>query len=146
MLMHFHALFFSFLLSWASVLVCFCLFSVEFLLWHPKSLPLLRIPSHIVVLLLLLLILLGIGSMTQNPKRILRRSFMTGLFIWNGKLFYLIFQALLFPMHLAHRVRNLSERNLLDVPAYLYRSSTPTYMLLMPLFLSLLQYSEEHIL
>ena len=145
MLMHSHALFFSFLLYWACVLVCFCLFSIVFLLWHPKSLFLLRIWSHVVVFLLFLFPL-EIGFAIQNPKRILRKTFVTGRFIRNARLFYLIFQTHHYPMHLVLEVGSLSTRNPLDVPACLYKSSSPTYTLSIPLFLSLLWYSEEHVL
>ena len=144
MLMHSHALFFSFLLYWACVLVCFCLFSIVSLLWHPKSLFLLRIQSHIMVFLLFLFPL-EICSVIQNPKRILRKNFVTGQFIRNASLFCLIFQTHHYPVCLILEVRSLSTRNPLDVPACLYRSSIPTYMLLIPLFLTLLRYSKEHI-
>lgn len=122
---------------------------LSFWLWHPKSLFLPRTRSLVVVLLLLLLLfplfLVEIGSMIQNPKRILRRTLMTGWFTCNAMSFYLIFQTLLYPKHLALGVANLFVRNPRGVPACLYRSSTPTYMLLIPLFLSLLRYSEEHV-
>lgn len=151
MLMHYHVLLFSFLsfpkhLFW--LCVCVCVFSLVSWLWHLKSLSLLRIQSHVVVLLLpsLLLLLLEKGSVIQIPKRVLRKTFLTGLFIRNAKLFCLIFQTHLYPVHLALGVRNLYARNPLDVLAYLYRKSTPTNTLSISLFLSLLWYSEEHVL
>ena len=52
----------------------------------------------------------------------------------------------LLPMRLALGVGNLFVRNPRGVPACLYRSSTPKYTLLIPLFLSLLWYLEEHVL
>jgi len=51
-----------------------------------------------VVLPLLLLSILKTGSVIQYLKRILRRIFVTGRFIQNGKLFCLIFQTLLYLM------------------------------------------------
>ena len=63
---------------------------------------------------------------------------MIGRFIGNALLFYVIFQTLFYLVHLALGVGNLFVRNPLDVPACLYRSSTPTYTLLIPLFPSLL--------
>lgn len=139
--------FFRFL-SISSGCVCVCVFSLVSWLWHLKSLSLLRIQSHVVVLLLpsLLLLLLEKGSVIQIPKRVLRKTFLTGLFIRNAKLFCLIFQTHLYPVHLALGVRNLYARNPLDVLAYLYRKSTPTNTLSISLFLSLLWYSEEHVL
>ena len=94
---------------------------------------------------LLLLFPLEIGSIIQNPKRILRRTFVTRQFIQNTKSFCLIFQTHLFPVHLTLEVGNLFTGNPLGVLACLYRSSTLTYMPSIPLSLSLLRYSKEHV-
>ena len=94
---------------------------------------------------LLLLLPLEIGSIIQNPKRILRRTFVTRQFIQNAKSFCLIFQTYRFLVRLTLGVGNLSTRNPLGVLACLYRSSTPTRTPSIPLSLSLLQYFEEHI-
>ena len=141
--MHWSFLFFP---SWASLPIVFSFtLSLSFLLWHPRN-PFLRRNWYLVMVLpLLFLFLLEIGSVIQNPKRILRRISTLGWFTWNTKSFYLTFQTLLYPMRLALEVGNLSTRNPLDVLACLYRSFTPTYMSLIPLFLSLLRYFEEHI-
>ena len=103
--------------------------------------------SHCVVLLLLLFLLLfEIGFVIQNPKRILMRTSITRQFIQNTKLSCLISQTHLYSVYLALEVRNHSVRNLSNVQACLYKSSTPTYMRSIPLFLSLLRYSKEHVL
>ena len=51
----------------------------------------------------------------------------------------------LLPMRLALEVGNLFAKNPLGVPTCLYRNSTPTYTLSIPLFSSLLHYSKEHL-
>ena len=147
MLMHSHASFLSFFIIPSACSGVFLFFSLIFLLYHPRNLSLQGTWYLVMVLLLLfLLLLLEIGSVIRNSKRILRRTFVTRWFTRNATSFCLIFQTLLYLMHLALGVRNLCMRNLLDVLAFLYRSSTPTYMLSIPLFPSLLWYSEEHVL
>ena len=84
MLMHFHALHFSFSLSEASsLLCCFSSFSspLVFLLWHLRNLHLRRTRSLIVVLHLLFLfplLLIKFGSVIWTPKRISLRTYVTG--------------------------------------------------------------------
>ena len=110
-------------------------FSLSFRLWHLRN-PFLRRTWYLVVVLyLLLLFLLEIGSVIRNPKKILRRTFVTKRFFWNSKSFYLIFQTHLFPVHLALWVGNFFARNPLGVLVCLYRSSSPTYTLSILLFL-----------
>ena len=102
MLMHFHALHFSFSLSWASsLLCCFSSFSslLVFWLWHPRNLHLWITRSLIVVLHLLLLfplLLIEFDFVMWTPKRILLRTSVTRRFIQNAKSFCLIFQTLFF--------------------------------------------------
>ena len=119
-----------FFLSLASFLACLLFsLSLSFRLWHTRN-PFLRRTRYLVVVLpLLLLSILETGSVIQNLKRILRRIFVTNRFIRNGKLLCPIFQTLFYLMCLAVGVGNLSVRNPLNVPACLYRSSTPKYML-----------------
>ena len=147
MLMHSHASFLSFFILSSACSGVFIFFSLIFLLYHPRNLSLLGTWYLIMVLLLLfLLLMLEIGSVIRNSKRILRRTFVTGWFTRNATSFCLIFQTHHYPMHLVLEVGSLSTRNPLDVPACLYRSSSPTYTLSIPLLLSLLRYSEEHVL
>ena len=80
-----------------------------------------------------------------NSQRISLRTFVTKRFIQNTKSFYLTFQTHLFPICLALEVGDLYVRNPRDVPVCSFMSFTPTYMLLIPLFPSLLCYSGEHI-
>ena len=139
------ALFFSFIPKHLFLLHLYVCSFLSFLLWHPRN-PFLRRTRYLVVVLpLLLLSILETGSVIQNLKRILRRIFVTNWFIRNGKLLCPIFQTLLYSMCLAVGVGNLSVRNPLNVPACLYRSSTPKYMLSITLSLSLLWYIKEHI-
>ena len=130
--------------------VCLAIFLfLSFLTMAPKkSIPSKNPISHCVVLLLLLLLLLlfEIGFVIQNPKRILMRTSITRRFIRNARLSCLISQTHLYPVCLALEVRNHSVRNLSNVQACLYKSSTPTYIRSIPLFLSLLRYSKEHVL
>ena len=134
-------------------LFCFS-FLLKLLTMHPKSMFLPRTPSLVMVLLLLLLLLLllfplfllEIGPMIQNPKRILMRTLVMRRFTLNAMSFCLIFQTFLYIERLALGIGNLFVRNPRGAPACLYRSSTPTYTLLIPLFLSLIQYSEGHVL
>ena len=129
--------------------VCLAIFLfLSFLTMAPKkSIPSKNPISHCVVLLLLLFLLLfEIGFVIQNPKRILMRTSITRWFIRNARLSCLISETHLYPVCLALEVRNHSVRNLSNVQTCLYKSSTPTYMRLIPLFLSLLRYSKEHIL
>ena len=113
----------------------------------PSKNPITRHGSSSFLLLLLLfpLFVLEIGPMIQNPKRILMRTLMIGRFTRNTMSFHLIFQTLLYPEHLPLRVRNLFVRNPRGVLTCLYRNSTSTYTLSIPMFLNLLQYSKEHI-
>ena len=73
------------------------------------------------------------------------RTLVTGRSTQNAMSFCLIFQTLLHQERLALGVENLFVRNPRGVLAFLYRSSTPTYKLSIPLFFSLLRYSKEYV-
>ena len=134
----------------SSECVCFFFFLYfypqYFLLWHRRSKSLfhLRILS-LDMLLLHLLFLLIHSSVTQNPKRILNRTFLIRRFMLNAQSSYLIFQILCYPDCLDHVVKNFFVKNLLAVLVCLYGSSTPTYTISIPLFLISLLYFEVHV-
>ena len=152
MFMHCHALLILFLFLepfFLSTVFSVFLFSLDFGLWHPKSLFRPRTQLLVIVLLLLLLLLslflIKSSSVMRIPKRIPLRTFMTRQFIRNAKSFCLTFQTLLFPVHLAHGVGNLYMRNPWGVTVCSYMSSTPTCMPSIPLFLSWLWYSVKYV-
>ena len=143
----------SFFSSFMCLIFCcvslFLSFSLDLVtfLWHLKSRFRPRTRSLVVVLLLLLLLLLLIesGFVMRIPKKISLRNFMTERFIQNARSFGLIFQTLLFPVHLALEVGIIFVRNPRVVLVCSYKSSTPKCMPSIPLFLSLLRYSKEYV-
>ena len=135
MFMHSHALFFFFFSIPRHLFyyISFLLLSlVVSLIWHLRSL-FLEEPD------------ISSWFYDSNPKRILMGTSVTRWFTQNVMSLFFIFKTLLYPVCLALEVGNLYVRNPRGVLACLYRSSTPTYMLLIPLFLSLLRYLEEHV-
>ena len=80
-------------------------------------------------------------EMTQDD---FSENFLTGQFIQNARSFYLIFQTLLYLVHLAFGDGLLFVKNLHGVPTCSYRSFTPTCMSSIPLYLGLLWYSKVH--
>ena len=80
-------------------------------------------------------------EMTQDD---FSENFLTGQFIQNARSFYLIFQTLLYLVHLAFGDGLLFVKNLHGVPMCSYRSFTPICISSIPLYLGLLWYSKVH--
>ena len=129
--MFMHCMFFfpSFLCLKVSILFLFFSLSLSFvlLIMAPKK----AIPSKNLIR----------DETTQDD---FSENFLTGQFIQNARSFYLIFQTLLYLVHLAFGDGLLFVKNLHGVPMCSYRSFTPTCMSSIPLYLGLLWYSKVH--
>ena len=149
---HVHAFFmhtYPFFFSFVGTLLWLC-FSVSLSLslslslsrinckWHLSANPLHLGTLFILGHLLLILPLLTFGFMMGRPIRTSWRTSPNMVFIQNATWFYQTFPILLYPLSFTVKDMNLYVRYPWDVPPWLYRSSTPTCMVLIPLYLSLL--------
>ena len=133
------------------VLYCDCVFYLLFVsqincTWHPSAnllwLRTLFVPGHH---LLLIFPLFTFGSMMKRPIGTSLRTFLNVAFIWSAMWFCRTFSTLLYPMSFTLGDGNLFVRYLWGVPSCSYRSFTPICMVLIPLYLNLLRYSEVHV-
>ena len=85
------------------------------------------------------------GSIMRRPTRTSLRTFLSVAFIRSAMWFCWTSPTLLYPMSFTLKDGNLSVRYLWGVPSCSYRSFTPICMASIPLYLSLLQYSEVHV-
>ena len=116
--------------------------------WHPKHVSLLWLRTFLVPGLLLLLILfplLTFCSMMRMPKRTSWRTFRNVAFIRSIMLFCQTSPKILSPPSLRLEARNLYLRVSWGVPSCLYRSFTPIYTVLIPLYLGLPRHFEVNV-
>ena len=116
--------------------------------WHPKHVSLLWLRTFLVPGLLLLLILfplLTFCSMMRMPKRTSWRTFRNVAFIRSIMLFCQTSPKILSPPSLRLEAGNLYLRVSWGVPSCLYRSFTPIYTVLIPLYLGLPRHFEVHV-
>ena len=146
MFMHYHALLVVFIISCvlsSTMILCLSSLSLSFSLLVmalkksiPSKNPILR----------------GSSSSSSTPSNSIQfrdekhvmtslKTFLTERFIWNARSFYLTFQTLLYPMHLALKDGLLYVRNPQGVLTCSYRSFTPTCMPSISLYLGLVWYS-----
>ena len=115
--------------------------------WHPST-NLLQLGTFFVLdrhLLLLIFPLFMFGSMMRRPIRVSLRTFLIVAFIQKTMWFCRILLTLLYPMSFTLGDGNLFMRYPWGVPSCSYKSFTPICMVSIPLYLSLLQYSEVHV-
>ena len=99
-----------------------------------------KVPSHH------LLFHLTSGFVMRRPRRTSLRTSKPVAFIRNARSLCRILLTLLSPKSFGLGIGLLYLRNPRDVPSCLYKSFTPTYMVLIPLCLSLLLHLEVHVL
>lgn len=92
-----------------------------------------------------LLFLLIFSYVIQTPKRILMKTFLAEQFLLNARSSYLVFQIQCYLDCLDHEDGNPYVNDWLAILTCLYRSSTPTYTLSIPLYLNLLHSSTVHV-
>ena len=139
----FHAyILFYFLLLCCDVFLSLC-FSLSWIdcTWLPRcaNLLLAGILFKVLVLPLLLIIfpLFTFDSMMRKPKRTSRRTSKNVVFIRSAESFSQTFPTLRYQVSFVLGDGILSMRNPCDVLSCLHRISTPIYMVLIPLYLSL---------
>ena len=115
--------------------------------WHPSTNLLwfgtLFIPGH--YLLLLIFPFFTFGSAMKRPIKTSLRTFLNVAFIWSAMWFCWILPTLLYSMSFTLRDGNLFVRYPWGVPSCSYKSFTPICTVSIPLYLSLLRYSEVHV-
>ena len=145
--MHTYPLFYIYLF-WV-VIVCSLSLSPSWIdyAWHPSTNLLwfgtLFIPGH--YLLLLIFPFFTFGSAMKRPIKTSLRTFLNVAFIWSAMWFCWILPTLLYSMSFTLRDGNLFVRYPWGVPSCSYKSFTPICTVSIPLYLSLLRYSEVHV-
>ena len=140
----------SFLYFCSGLWECFLSFSLSLsqinYSWHSSTnlhwLETLFVPS---LLLLLIFPLFTFGSVMKRPITTSLRTFLNVAFIRSTMWFCRISLTLLYPMSFTLGDGNLFVRYPWGVPSCSYKSFTPICMVSIPLYLSLLQFSEVHL-
>lgn len=142
--MHCSSFSFFFFFSFLAYLLLLSLSLQSIFPWHPKR-AFLNVISFPVLLLHLLLFLLTSNSLIQTTIRLLRRTSFCILFMLNVRFFYLSFQTLWYSSRLDLMDGTFSVNAQLPTRVCLYKSSTLTYILSIPLYPSSLRVFMVHI-